>query len=181
MCATAFPQRAEPHIDGGRLRSPDSPRPGTQLGCLLCFGIAALQGSSSRFCAFSPDLHEIENVIWISILATWLGGGGDGPCPPPAWQLRLELSSASFWAAGAPAPGWARRRVCARNPSAGIKSQTLHINPVILPSCGKWFGHPSQCQGNVTALVARRSWWEGRWHLSVSSAGGKWGGGQDGF
>ena len=44
---------------------------------------------------------------------------------------------------------------------AEIKAQTSHINPVILPSCGEWFGHPSQCQGNVTASVAGRSWRRG--------------------
>lgn len=53
--------------------------------------------------------------------------------------------------------GSAQQRVYTRNPLAGIKAQNSHINPVILPSCGEWFGHPSQCQGNVTALVAGRS------------------------
>lgn len=60
-----------------------------RTGCRLCCGITALQGSSSRVCAFSLDLREIESVIWISILTTWLRGGGDGPCPPPTWLLWL--------------------------------------------------------------------------------------------
>lgn len=47
------------------------------------------EGSSSRVYAFSLDLLEIERVIWLFILETWLRGGGDGPCLPPAWLLQL--------------------------------------------------------------------------------------------
>lgn len=47
------------------------------------------RGSSNRFFAFSPDLREIESIILILILETWLQGVGNGPCLPPACLLQL--------------------------------------------------------------------------------------------
>lgn len=76
------------------------------------------RGSSSRFFAFSPDLHEIESVIWILILEMWLQGVENSPsCLPSAAVIEFSI----FLGSCSPRSGvgWAAWHT--HSPSAGNK------------------------------------------------------------